>query len=39
MIFLSHIQQATSKQAPFPKWLVDLMENIEEATTHQLVVE
>ncbi|KAM8727205.1 uncharacterized protein AB9X84_000991 [Acanthopagrus schlegelii] len=24
---------------PFPEWLVDLMFNIEEATTHQLVVE
>ncbi|KAG8014187.1 hypothetical protein GBF38_016533 [Nibea albiflora] len=24
---------------PFPEWLVDLMFNIEEATTHQLLVE
>ncbi|CAJ1072366.1 cilia- and flagella-associated protein 251-like isoform X1 [Xyrichtys novacula] len=24
---------------PFPQWVVDLMVNIEEATTHQLVVE
>ncbi|XP_062413783.1 histone H3.v1-like [Pungitius pungitius] len=29
----------TSKEEPFPGWLVDLMVNIEEATTHQLVVE
>ncbi|KAJ4937395.1 hypothetical protein JOQ06_001956 [Pogonophryne albipinna] len=28
-----------SKAQEFPKWLVDLMINIEEATTHQLVVE
>ncbi|XP_034090527.1 uncharacterized protein LOC117558438 isoform X2 [Gymnodraco acuticeps] len=28
-----------SKAQGFPKWLVDLMINIEEATTHQLVVE
>ncbi|XP_023282971.1 uncharacterized protein LOC111670480 [Seriola lalandi dorsalis] len=28
-----------SKADPLPPWLVDLMVNIEEATTHQLVVE
>ncbi|XP_069013553.1 pescadillo homolog isoform X6 [Embiotoca jacksoni] len=27
------------REEPFPQWLVDLMINIEEATTHQLVVE
>ncbi|TNN37693.1 hypothetical protein EYF80_052143 [Liparis tanakae] len=26
-------------EEPFPRWLVDLMVNIEEATTHQLLVE
>ncbi|XP_024863051.1 nuclear polyadenylated RNA-binding protein 3 [Kryptolebias marmoratus] len=26
-------------EEPFPKWVVNLMVNIEEATTHQLVVE
>lgn len=31
-------KKATSKHEPFPKWLEDLMFNIEEATTHQLVV-
>lgn len=33
------VLQVTSKHEPFPRWLVDLMVNIEEATTHQLVVE
>ncbi|KAL0966174.1 hypothetical protein UPYG_G00291900 [Umbra pygmaea] len=27
------------KDGPFPEWLVNLMHNIEEATTHELVVE
>ncbi|KAF1383808.1 hypothetical protein PFLUV_G00135660 [Perca fluviatilis] len=30
---------ASLVEEPFPDWLVDLMVNIEEATTHQLVVE
>ncbi|XP_007559412.1 uncharacterized protein LOC103142998 isoform X2 [Poecilia formosa] len=29
----------TKAQEPFPQWLVSLMVDIEEATTHQLVVE
>ncbi|KAI9544665.1 hypothetical protein NQZ68_001539 [Dissostichus eleginoides] len=32
-------RKSVKKEQRFPKWLVDLMINIEEATTHQLVVE
>ncbi|CAK6966815.1 mitotic apparatus protein p62-like [Scomber scombrus] len=32
-------KKASLVDEPFPQWLVDLMVNIEEATTHQLVVE
>ncbi|KAL3055235.1 hypothetical protein OYC64_018013 [Pagothenia borchgrevinki] len=33
------VKKVSKAEQRFPKWLVDLMINIEEATTHQLVVE
>lgn len=39
VVFLTNVLQNISKEEPFPAWLVDLMVNIEEAKTHQLVVE
>lgn len=33
------VPKNVSKKEAFPQWLVDLMVNIEEAKTHQLVVE
>ncbi|XP_040000272.1 uncharacterized protein LOC120799288 isoform X2 [Xiphias gladius] len=35
----SSLVKNLSKEELFPQWLMDLMVNIEEATTHQLVVE
>ncbi|KAK9539293.1 hypothetical protein VZT92_004409 [Zoarces viviparus] len=35
----SKAKKESLTEKPFPRWLVNLMVNIEEATTHQLVVE